>query len=79
MFEFAQKNREEMENMIIKLLEKSIKENKIDKDIKEIVSSLIIFKIGLIIENKMVKLDPKKEIEVFLETLFKFIEIKEIK
>lgn len=79
MFEFAQKNREEMENMIRELLETSIKKNKIDKDIKEIVSSLIIFKIGLIIENKMVKLDPKKEIEVFLETLFKFIEIKEIK
>ncbi len=44
---------------------------------QDMVSALLTFKLGLVVETHTAALDPKYEITHFLDALFNVIEIKE--
>ncbi|MEA1953898.1 MAG: TetR/AcrR family transcriptional regulator [Campylobacterota bacterium] len=66
--------REKFTNILNEIIHEGIVKNEISKDSQDIVSALITFKLGIVVETHTAALDPIYEIRSFLDALFKIIE-----
>ena len=60
------------------IIEKAVAQGEIRAEARRLVSMIIIFEKGMVVEGKVSALDVKKEIREFLDTIFELIEIKEV-
>ena len=77
MIDFNIKCREKFETILNKILQEGIQRGEIRSDAQTLVSALLVYKLGLVIESHTASLDVKRETEKFLDGLFRLIEIKE--
>ncbi len=77
MVDFNIKCREKFTDILGQIMKEGIMKGEIRTEAQELVSALLTFKLGLVIEAHTAALDPKDEISRFLEAQFKLIEIKE--
>ncbi len=77
MVNFNIKCREKFADILGQIMKEGIGKGEIRTEAQELVSALLTFKLGLVIETHTAALDPKDEISRFLEAQFKLIEIKE--
>ncbi len=77
MVDFNIKCREKFTDILDQIVKEGITKGEICTESQEMVSALLTFKLGLVIEIHTAALDPKDEITRFLDALFKVIEIKE--
>ena len=77
MVDFNIKCREKFADILGQIMKEGIRKGEIRTEAQELVSALLAFKLGLVIETHTSALDPKDEISHFLETQFKLIETKE--
>ncbi len=76
MTEFNIACRDKFTNILNNIIKDGIDKNEICAEAKGLVSALVSFELGLVVETHTVKLDAKREIDNFLNTLFKLIEVK---
>ena len=69
--------REKFTDILVQIMKEGIMKGEIRREAQALVSALLTFKLGLVIETHTAALDPKDEISRFLEAQFKLIEIKE--
>jgi len=79
MVDFNIKCRGKFTDILGQILKEGITKGKIQTEAQELVSALLSFKLGLVVEMHTAALDAKDEITRFLDALFKLIEIKEEK
>jgi len=79
MIEFNMACRVKFTNILKQIIQNGIDKNELRSEALGLVSALVIFEVGLVVETDTVALDAKDEITLFLDTLFKLIEIKEEK
>jgi len=79
MVDFNVKCREKFTDILGQIVKEGIVKNEIRAESQDMVSALLSFKLGLVVEIHTAALDPKDEITRFLDALFKLIEIKEEK
>jgi len=79
MVDFNIKCRGKFTDILGQIVKEGITKGEIRTESQEMVSALLTFKLGLVVETHTVALDPKEEITHFLNALFKVIEIKEKK
>ena len=79
MVDFNVKCREKFTDILEQIIKDGISKGEIRRESQDMVSALLTFKLGLVIETHTAALDPKYEITHFLDALFKLIEIKEEK
>ena len=79
MVDFNMKCREKFTDILGQIVKDGIKKGEIRTEAQELLSALLTFKLGLVVETHTAALDPKDEIIRFLDALFKVIEIKEEK
>jgi len=79
MVDFNIKCREKFTDILGQIIKEGIMKGEIRTEAQDMVSALLTFKIGLVVETHTAALDPKDEIARFLYALFKVIEIKENK
>ncbi len=79
MVNFNIKCREKFTDILGQIVKEGITKGEIRTEAQELVSALLTFKLGLVIEIHTAALDPKDEITRFLDALFTLIEIKEKK
>ncbi len=79
MVDFNIKCREKFTDILTQIVKEGVMKGEIRVEAQEMVSALLSFKLGLVVETHTVALDPKYEITHFLDALFKVIEIKEEK
>jgi len=69
--------REKFTSILNQIIKDGIEKNELHAEAQGLISALVTFKLGLVIEAYTVSLDAKDEITLFLDALFKLIEIKE--
>ncbi|MDQ7046820.1 MAG: TetR/AcrR family transcriptional regulator [Sulfurovum sp.] len=79
MIDFNTVCREKFTSILHQIVQEGIDKNEIREEAKGLVSALITFEVGLVVETHTVSLDAKNEIRHFLDALFNLIEIKEKK
>ncbi len=79
MVDFNIKCRGKFTDILGQIVKEGIMKGEIRTEAQEMVSALLTFKLGLVVETHTAALDPKDEITRFLDALFKVIEIKEEK
>ena len=79
MVDFNIKCREKFTDILGQIMKEGIMKGEIRIEAQDIVSALLAFKLGLVVEVHTAALDPKDETTRFLDTLFKLIEIKDEK
>lgn len=79
MIDFNIKCREQFTDILDQIMEEGVAKGEICKEAQALVSALLTFKLGLVVETHTAALDIKYEITHFLDALFKLIEIKEKK
>lgn len=79
MVDFNMKCRRKFTDILGQIMKEGITKGEIRTEAQEMVSALLTFKLGLVVETHTAALDPKYEITHFLDALFKVIEIKEEK
>jgi AcrR family transcriptional regulator len=79
MVDFNIKCREKFTDILGQIVKEGITKGEIRTESQDMVSALLTFKLGLVVETHTVALDPKDEITHFLDALFALIEIKEDK
>jgi len=79
MVDFNIKCREKFTDILGQIVKEGIMKGEIRIESQDMVSALLTFKLGLVVETHTVALDPKDEITHFLDALFALIEIKEEK
>ena len=79
MIAFNMQCREKFAEILGKILREGIEKGELPPEAEEMKSALLAFALGLIVEVYISRLDPKEEIERYLDTLFTFIEKKEEK
>jgi len=62
-----------------RIIDKGIENSEIDETFHKMKSALLTFKLGLVVEIQTADLDPEKEVEQFLDTLFTLSQNKENK
>ena len=77
MIEFNIDCRKRFELLLIDILKEGVNNNEVPSKILTLESMILTFAIGLIVDVQTIKLNPKKEIEKFVDTLFDLITIKE--
>jgi len=77
MIEFNIDCRKRFELLLVDILKEGVNNNEVPSKILTLESMILTFAIGLIIEVQTIKLNPKKEIEKFVDTLFDLITTKE--
>jgi len=77
MVDFNIKCRGKFTDILDQIVKEGITKGEICTESQEMVSALLTFKLGLVVETHTVALDPKYEITHFLDALFTVIEIKE--
>ena len=71
--------REKFTSILNQIIKDGIDKNELRAEAQELISALVTFELGLVVEAHTVSLDAKDEITLFLDALFKLIEIKEEK
>jgi len=71
------KCRNKFEIILHEILQIGIKKGEISENAEALVSGLIVYKLGLVVEAQTSAVDVKVEAEQFLNALFSLIEIKE--
>jgi len=79
MVDFNIKCREKFTDILDQIVKEGITKGEICTESQEMVSALLSFKLGLVVEIHTAALDSKYEITHFLDALFKVIEIKDEK
>ncbi len=79
MIDFNIKCRKKFTNILYQIVKEGIVREEIVKEAENIVSALISFELGLVIETHTAALDAKDEITRFLDVLFQLIEKKDHK
>ena len=79
MVDFNIKCRGKFTDILGQIVKEGIMKGEIRTEAQNMVSALLTFKLGLVVETHTAALDPKYEIIHFLDALFKLIEIKEEK
>ncbi len=79
MVDFNIKCRGKFTDILGQIIKEGIMKGEIRTEAQELVSALLSFKLGLVVEMHTAALDAKDEITRFLDALFKLIEIKEEK
>ncbi|WP_415406426.1 TetR/AcrR family transcriptional regulator [Sulfurovum sp. CS9] len=79
MVDFNIKCRGKFTDILGQIVKEGITKGEIHTEAQDMVSALLTFKLGLVVETHTAALDPKDEITRFLDALFKLIEIKEEK
>ena len=77
MIAFNMKFRQTFLEILEKILNEGIEKNEIPAKAINLSSPILIFSLGLVVDIKTSGLDPKEEIDGFVQTLFDLIEIKE--
>ena len=77
MVDFNIKCREKFTDILGQILKEGITKGEIRTEAQELVSALLTFKLGLVVETHTAALDAKEEITRSLNALYKLIEIKE--
>ena len=76
MVDFNIKCRDKFTDILGQIVKEGITKGEIRSETQDMVSALLTFKLGLVIETHTAALDAKDEINRFLDALFKVIEIK---
>ncbi len=76
MVNFNIKCREKFTDILSQIVKEGIIKGEIRSETQDMVSVLLTFKLGLIVETHTAALDAKDEINCFLDALFQVIEIK---
>ena len=71
--------REKFTSILNQIIKDGIEKNELRAEAKDLISALVTFELGLVVETHTVSLNAKSEITLFLDALFKLIEIKEEK
>ena len=79
MVDFNIKCRGKFTDILGQIVKEGITKGEIRTEAQDMVSALLTFKLGLVVETHTAALDPQEEIIHFLDALFKVIEIKEKK
>ncbi len=79
MIDFSTACRERFTNILHQITQEGIDKGEIREEAQGIVSALITFELGLIIEVHTAARNPKEDIETFLNSLFLLLEKKEKK
>ena len=79
MVDFNIKRRGKFTDILGQIMKEGVMKGEIHTEAQDMVSALLTFKLGLVIEMHTAALDPKYEITRFLDALFKLIEIKDEK
>jgi len=79
MVDFNIKCRKKFTDILGQIVKEGIMQGEIRTEAQDMVSALLTFKLGLVVETHTASLDPKDEIARFLDALFELIEIKENK
>ena len=79
MIDFNKQCRERFSDILGQILEGGIHQGELPLFIKELKSAILAFELGLVVEVHTAGLDPKEEIDRFLDVLFILIEKKEEK
>ena len=79
MIDFNIQCRKKFTDILWQILKDGIEKGELPLETEELISAIIVFELGLIVEVHTAALDPKDEISRFLDALFKLIEIKEKK
>ena len=79
MVDFNIKCREKFTDILGQIIKEGVAKGEIRTEAQELVSALLTFKLGLVIETHTAALDAKEEITRSLGALYKLIEIKEEK
>ena len=79
MVDFNIKCREKFTDILGQIVKEGITKGEIRTEAQDMVSALLTFKLGLVVETHTVALDAKDEITRLLDSLFKLIEIKDVK
>ena len=79
MVDFNIKCRGKFTDILGQIVKEGIMKGEIRTEAQNMVSALLTFKLGLVVETHTAALDPKYEITHFLDALYKVIEIKEEK
>jgi len=77
MVDFNIKCRVKFTDILGQIMKEGIMKGEIRTESQDMVSALLTFKLGLVVETHTAALDPKDEISRFLDTVFKLIEIKD--
>ena len=76
MVDFNIKCREKFADILSQIVQEGITKGEIRSETQDMVSALLTFKLGLVVETHTAALDAKDEINRFLDALFQVIEIK---
>ena len=79
MIDFNIQCRKKFADILGQILKNSIEKGELPPETEELISAILTFELGLIVEVHTATLDPKEEISRFLNALFTLIEIKEKK
>jgi len=76
MIDFNIQCRKKFADILGQILKEGIEKGELPPEIEELISTILLFALGLIVEVHTATLDPKDEITRFLDTLFKLIKMK---
>ena len=79
MIDFNIQCRKKFADILGQILKDGIKKGELPPETEELISAMLAFELGLIVEVHTAAVDPKEEITRFLNALFTLIEIKEKK
>jgi AcrR family transcriptional regulator len=77
MQQFSQNCQNKFTGILEKIFEEAIAKDEVISTARDLIPALHCFSKGLVVDGKMLEVDPQIEIERFVEALFKLIEKKE--
>jgi len=77
MIDFNRACREKFATILTQIIQEGIDNKELHEAAEGLVSPLLTFALGLVVEEHTVSLDAKEEIKHYIDTLFTFIERKE--
>ena len=79
MIDFNIQCRKRFADILGQILKDGIKKGELHPEAEELMSAMLVFELGLIVEVHTAALDPKEEITRYLDAVFTLMEIKENK
>jgi len=79
MIDFNKVCREKFSNILTQIIQEGIDKKELHKAAQDLVSGLITFGLGLVVEAHTVSLNTKEEIKQYIDALFTIMETKENK
>ncbi|HIQ46287.1 MAG TPA: TetR/AcrR family transcriptional regulator [Sulfurovum sp.] len=79
MIDFNKVCREKFSNILTQIIQEGIDKKELHKAAQDLVSGLITFGLGLVVEAHTVSLNAKEEIKQYIDALFTIMETKENK